>query len=129
DPRWLIYLPPTMAPTASAPEGEPLLERPDEAFAYFREQNVARVICEEKHMGSRAVLVVARNAAAARKRFGIGDGKQGVVYSRTGRPFFRDDVLEAELVRRTAMAIEAAGMWQALETEWICLDAELMPWS
>lgn len=25
------------------------LERPDEAFAHFRERGVARVVCEEKH--------------------------------------------------------------------------------
>lgn len=129
DPRWLIYLPPTMSPSATAPEGTPLLERPHEVFDYFARQGVERVVCQEKHMGSRAVLVVARNKSAAWRHFGVRDGKQGVVYSRTGRAFFGDDALEAELVSRVAKACEAAGLWDELSTEWICLDAELMPWS
>ena len=50
DPRWLIYLPPTMAPTATTEVGT-LLEHPAEAFASFRSEGVPSVICEEKHMG------------------------------------------------------------------------------
>ena len=50
DPRWLVYLPPTMAPSAtSAREG--LLEHPEEAFADFRRDGVRHLVCEEKHMG------------------------------------------------------------------------------
>ena len=36
------------------------LEHPAEAFAYFRREGVPRVVCEEKHMGSRAVVIVCR---------------------------------------------------------------------
>ena len=50
DPRWLIYLPPTMAPTATTEVGT-LLEHPAEAFASFRSEGIPSVICEEKHMG------------------------------------------------------------------------------
>ena len=40
-PQWLVYLPPTMSPAeTSAREG--WLERPEEAFAYFRDRGVAR---------------------------------------------------------------------------------------
>lgn len=129
DPRWLIYLPPTMSPSATAPSDTPLLERPQEALEYFTSQGVEQVVCEEKHMGSRAVVVVARSVEAAEVRFGVGDGKQGVVYSRTGRAFFSSDALEAELIARVAAAFEASGLWDELGTEWACLDAELMPWS
>src|SRR5262249_39237156 len=51
DPKWLIYLPPTMSPTETTQEAG-LLEHPAEAFAYYRQQGVPRVVCEEKHMGS-----------------------------------------------------------------------------
>ncbi len=52
DPRWLIYLPPTMSPSeTSAKDG--LLEHPDEAMAHFRRAGVTHVVVEEKHMGSR----------------------------------------------------------------------------
>ncbi|HEY0007955.1 MAG TPA: polynucleotide kinase-phosphatase, partial [Tepidisphaeraceae bacterium] len=81
DPRWLIYLPPTMSPTeASALPG--LLEHPAEAFSYFRKQGVETVVCQEKQMGSRAVVVVCRDEAAVAKRFGVGAG-YGIIFTRT----------------------------------------------
>jgi len=128
DPRWLVYLPPTMSPpeTSSLPG---LLEHPAEAFGYYSRAGVAKVVIEEKHMGSRAVLVLARDADAARARFGVEDGKAGTVYTRTGRPFFTDTVLEGRLVTRVRGAADAVGLWDRLETDWLCLDAELMPWS
>jgi hypothetical protein len=43
---WLIYLPPTMSPAETTEKPE-LLEHPAEAFAYFRREGVARVVCEE----------------------------------------------------------------------------------
>ena len=55
NPKWLIYLPPTMSPCETSSEPG-LLEHPAEAFAYFRSQGVPQVVCEEKHMGSRAVV-------------------------------------------------------------------------
>jgi hypothetical protein len=45
------------------------LEHPAEAFAYYRAHGVAKVVCEEKHMGSRAVVVLCRDQHAARARF------------------------------------------------------------
>ncbi|MCA9691027.1 MAG: polynucleotide kinase-phosphatase, partial [Myxococcales bacterium] len=129
DPRWLVYLPPTMSPTETAPAEAGLLERPQEAFDYYARNGVTTVVCEAKHMGSRAVLVFGRDAAAIERRLRVGDGKQGVVYTRTGRPFFTDPSLEAELIARVAKAFGAAGLWETLDTDWACLDAELMPWS
>ena len=63
DPRWLVYLPPTMAPVATS-SVEGLLEHPGEAFAAYRQEGVASVICQEKHMGSRAIIVVGRDREA-----------------------------------------------------------------
>ena len=99
DPRWLVYLPPTMSPseTSRLPD---LLEHPAEAFAYYRGQGVPRVVCEAKHMGSRAVVVVCRDGEVARRRFGVATGEAGVVYTRTGRRFFEDGAIEAELLAR-----------------------------
>ncbi len=128
DPHWLIYLPPTMSPSETAPEGA-LLEHPREAFSYFRRNGIERVVCEEKHMGSRAIVVVCRDEEVARRRFGAADGRQGIVYTRTGRPFFTDQSLETDLLDRLRDAATAAGLWSTLATDWLCLDAELMPWS
>lgn len=128
DPRWLMYLPPTMSPSETCPEGD-LLERPQEAFAHYARHGVPAVICEEKHMGSRAVVVLCRDEAAARRRFGVGDGRAGIVYSRTGRRFFTDAALETALLERLRAAVDRAGYWTRFGTDWLCLDAELMPWS
>jgi protein phosphatase len=128
DPRWLITLPPTMSPCETAADG-PLLEHPAQAFAYYRNEGVLSVICEQKHMGSRALLVVCRDEDAARTRFGVSDGTTGLVYTRTGRRFFEDKSTEDELLARVRAAIGRAGLWDELSTDWMCLDAELMPWS
>ena len=128
NPKWLIYLPPTMSPTETTQEPG-LLEHPAEAFAYFRHEGVPSVICEEKHMGSRAVVVLCRDQDVARKRFGvIGEGL-GVCYTRTGRRFFDSGELESQFLDRLREAADTAALWDTLKTDWVCLDAELMPWS
>lgn len=128
DPKWLIYLPPTMSPseTSRLPD---LLEHPAEAFGYFRNQGVGRVVCEEKHMGSRAVVIVCRDEAAAKKRFGVVEGLAGICYTRTGRRFFEDAAIEEQFIFRLQQAFEKSGFWEEFKTEWVCLDCELMPWS
>lgn len=127
DPRLLPYLPPTMAPTAtSAVDG--YLEHPAEAFAQYAADGVERVVCEEKHMGSRAVALVCRDAEAARRHFGV-DGPTGSLYTRTGRPFFDDPAVTETILERIRTAAGEAGLWSELETDWLLLDAELMPWS
>jgi protein phosphatase len=128
DPRWLIYLPPTMSPCeTSAREG--LLEHPREAFAHFRTHGVGRVVCERKHMGSRAVVVLCRSPDAARTRFGVEDGSCGICHTRTGRRFFDDRALETEFLERVRAQLEKSGFWEHFSTDWVCLDCELMPWS
>ncbi|MBP8538133.1 polynucleotide kinase-phosphatase [Streptomyces sp. MK37H] len=136
DPRLLGYLPPTMAPTATSKEGTGggaadggFLEHPAEAFAAYRADGVRQVICEEKHMGSRAVALVCRDADIARERFGTPDGVSGAIHTRTGRPFFDDAQLTETVLRGLSGCLDRAGLWQELDTDWLLLDAELMPWS
>jgi len=128
NPRWLIYLPPTMSPCETSKETG-LLEHPAEAFAYYRNEGVQTVVCEEKHMGSRAVVIVCRDEDAARTCFGIVGEGIGICYTRTGRRFFDNAALEAELLERVRIALDAVNFWQTFSTEWVCLDCELMPWS
>ncbi|MFH8683151.1 polynucleotide kinase-phosphatase [Streptomyces lydicus] len=136
DPRLLPYLPPTMAPSATSTEevgdvgGEGgYLEHPVEAFAGYRADGVREVVCEEKHMGSRAVVLVCRDETAAAERFGVPKGVSGALYTRTGRPFFDDPETTERMLRRVRACVEEAGLWAELETDWLLLDAELMPWS
>jgi protein phosphatase len=128
NPKWLIYLPPTMSPSETS-KLPGLLEHPAEAFDYYRNEGVPKVICEEKHMGSRAILVVCKDEEAARDRFGMSQEGIGVCYTRTGRQFFDDFELNSNLNTRVRDAITASELWEELGTDWVCLDTELMPWS
>ncbi|MEV1121150.1 polynucleotide kinase-phosphatase [Actinosynnema sp. NPDC049800] len=113
DPHSLLYLPPTMAPTATSQRPD-VLEHPEDAFAEYRSAGVREVICEEKHMGSRAVVLVRK------------DG--GVIHTRTGRAFF-DPPLGDELLARVREEVTRAGLWDEFDTDWLLLDAELLPWN
>ena len=128
DPRWLVYLPPTMAPCAGAPSG-PYLEHPDAAFDQYRADGVATVVCQAKHMGSRAVVVALRDPEVAVSRFGLDRPAPGMVVTRTGRRFFADAAVESALLGRVAAALDRSGLWDELQADWAVLDAELMPWN
>ena len=128
NPKWLIYLPPTMSPTETSQEPG-LLEHPAQALAYYGENGVAKVVCEQKHMGSRAVVLVCRDESVARTRFGIEGEGAGIIYTRTGRRFFEDRAVESALLQRVRDACNTAGFWEEFSSDWFCFDCELMPWS
>ncbi len=128
DPKWLIYLPPTMSPSETS-QREGWLEHPAEAFDYYRNQGVPSVVCQEKHMGSRTVVVICRDEEAASRRFGAPDGSAGSVYTRTGRPFFSDPEMQRGVLARLRDALTRVGFWGRFDTDWACFDCELMPWS
>ncbi|MBJ6109513.1 polynucleotide kinase-phosphatase [Hymenobacter sp. BT523] len=127
-PKWLLYLPPTMSPTETSALPD-LLEHPAEAFDYYKRLGVERVVCEEKHMGSRVVVVLGRDEAAIQRRLGLVGEGIGKVYTRTGRNFFTDAALETVFLARLRDALSTAGFWEKFDTDWVCLDAELLPWS
>lgn len=128
NPKWLVYLPPTMAPCGTS-ELSDYLEYPDQAINYYRKRGVNRLICEEKHMGSRAILVICKDASVVKKRFGLVTDAIGICYTRTGRNFFTDNTMEAQFLYKVQSALNACEFWAEHNTDWVCLDAELMPWS
>jgi polynucleotide kinase-phosphatase len=113
DPATLVWLPPTMAPCSTSPL-DGFLEHPASAFADLRHAGIDRVVCEEKHMGSRAVVRVSR------------DGTGDAIWTRTGRPFF-GPALDQPLLARVRKA--ASSLFTDLDTDWLLLDTELLPWS
>ncbi|WP_335990662.1 polynucleotide kinase-phosphatase [Glycomyces sp. MUSA5-2] len=127
DPRRLLYLPPTMAPV-DASDTDGYLEHPAQAFAQYRGR-AERVVCQEKHMGSRAVALVCRDPETAKRRFGLDAAPWGALLTRTGRAFFEDEALTTGVLDRVAAAAAAAGLWERLDTDWMLLDCELLPWS
>jgi protein phosphatase len=128
NPKWLIYLPPTMSPSKTSILDD-YLEFPTEAFDYYKAAGIGKVVCQEKHMGSRAVVIVGKNEDAISKAFGITGEGIGTVYTRTGRAFFNDKITEQALLSRLNEALVASGFYDAFNTDWVCLDTELMPWS
>ena len=128
NPKWLIYLPPTMSPCATSDIPE-YLEHPEQALNYYKKRGVEKVVCEEKHMGSRAVLIICKNEEAALLRFGVENEGIGICYTRTGRNFFNDTKIEKQFINRVNQCLTNSNFWENFETDWVCLDAELMPWS
>lgn len=128
DPHWLIYLPPTMSPCETS-ELDGFLEHPLQAFEYYRSRGIPNVVCEKKHMGSRAVIILCKDTDSAQKRFGVTDGSRGIIYSRTGRRFFDNTETETALLDRLDKVLMQTGFWKDFETDWVCLDTELMPWN
>lgn len=127
NPKWLIYLPPTMSPCATS-ELPDFLEHPEQAINYYKKRGIEKIICEEKHMGSRAVLVICKDKQTTLKRFGINE-EIGVCYTRTGRNFFTNPEIEKQFLDRVVKALTNSNFWEKHKTDWVCLDAELMPWS
>jgi polynucleotide kinase-phosphatase len=128
NPKWLIYLPPTMSPGKTSILDD-YLEFPTEAFDYYQAAEIGRVVCQEKHMGSRAVVIVGKNEAAISKAFGVSNEGIGTIYTRTGRAFFSDKNTEQALLGRLNEALINSGFYERFDTDWVCLDTELMPWS
>jgi protein phosphatase len=125
-PQQLLYLPPRMSPSATS-ELPGLLEHPAEAFGYYRAEGVAQLVCQEKHMGSRAVALVRRDDLdpdATR-----GPQQRGAMYTRTGRSFFADPAVTGAFLARLARAVDAAGLFEELDSDWVLFDAEVLPWS
>ena len=127
-PKWINYLPPTMSPPSTS-KLEDFLEHPYEAFDYYKKLGVNQVVCEEKHMGSRAVIQIAKDVNSAKEAYGVTTGEQGIVYSRTGRRFFNDIALEQQFIEAFSATVTAAGLWDELDTNWLTIDCEIMPWS
>ena len=125
DPRLLVYLPPTMSPVESS-RREGFLEHPEQAFDHYRKAGLESVYVQTKHMGSRAHVLVCRDAATCRGRFHTEDDHIGHVWTRNGRAFFvqqdRREVLER-------LSTAAAPLFDELRSDWLLLDVEIMPWN
>ena len=128
NPKWLIYLPPTMSPCGTS-ELSDFLEHPQQAINYYKKRGVKQIVCEEKHMGSRGIVVIGQNEEVILKRFGIEGEGIGKCYTRTGRNFFNDETLEKEFLQKVLEGLNKSNFWDKFDTDWVCLDCELMPWS
>jgi hypothetical protein len=128
DRRWLIYLPSAIASLqGSDHRGE--LETPADAIGYFRDERIEKVVVEEKHMGSRGIVVICRSHKAARDRFGVDGDVPGCVYTRNGRRFFKDEDTELVFLERLSKVLSRARFWDRFGTDWALFDGEILPWA
>ena len=118
----------SMSPCATS-ELPNFLEYPTQALNYYKKRGIERVVCEEKHMGSRAILIICKDEKAAIEQFGVEDEGIGICYTRTGRNFFNEAAIEEAFMHRVNQCLTNTNFWENFNADWVCLDAEIMPWS
>ncbi len=131
DPRWLVYLPPTMAPCPASPSG-PLPGAPRRGLPSVSpgRRDHGRLPGKRLHGLASRRRVDAREPKVRRPlASSSGAPSPGVILTRTGRRFFDDQSVEASMLERVATAMAASGLWDEMAADWAVLDAELMPWS
>jgi len=73
---------------------------------------------------------VCRDPGVAERRFGVtASPGAGAIVTRTGRPFFNDQATEVALLDKVRSAIARLDLWEELASDWLVVDAELLPWS
>ncbi|UII56565.1 polynucleotide kinase-phosphatase [Cytobacillus spongiae] len=122
----LVYIPPTMSPTPIPSVLEDYLEHPKEVIEYYRSMGVERMVAEKKHMGSRGILMIYRDKETGLKH--VGRETLGVIYTRSGRRFFAPEV-EKDVLKRLNQALTRYDYFKTYETDYVLLDAEIMPWN
>jgi polynucleotide kinase-phosphatase len=122
----IVYLPPTMSPTPKPSRLEGYLEHPMEAFEYYQANGVETMVVEKKHMGSRGILFLFKNTEIAKEY--IGRETLGTIYSRTGRAFFQKE-LQERVVSTLNEDLVKSGYFERYNTDFVLLDAEILPWN
>ncbi|WP_442852807.1 polynucleotide kinase-phosphatase [Bacillus sp. UNC438CL73TsuS30] len=118
------YIPPTMSPTPKPSRLEGYLEHPLEAFEYYQANGIDKMVVEKKHMGSRGILFLFKNKQVAKEY--VGRETLGTIYTRTGRPFFQKDLGERILEMLNS---DLGGYFEKHNTDFVLLDAEILPWN
>lgn len=122
----IVYLPPTMSPTLETSKLPDYLEHPLEAFQYYRDQGVSKMIAQKKHMGSRGILLLFQDRNRAKQY--IGKECSGTIYTRTGRRFFQPDI-EKKVIEQLHADLTQSGYFEKYDTSFVLLDAEILPWN
>lgn len=122
----LQYIPPTMSPTPQTSALANTLEHPAEAFAYYKKHGVQTMIAEKKHMGSRAVLLLFKDESISKEY--VDTETLGIMTTRTGRRFF-DKETERVIIRQLHTELLAKNYFEQFETNFVLLDAEILPWN
>lgn len=122
----VIYIPPTMSPTPQTSALPDYLEHPVEAFNYYKKNGITKMIAEKKHMGSRAVIFIAKNKDVAKEL--INSDSLGYITTRTGRAFFEQEQ-QQRIVELIHAELIAKNYFEQFNTSFVIMDAEILPWN
>lgn len=122
----VIYIPPTMSPTPQTSALPGYLEHPSEAFHYYKKNGITKMMAEKKHMGSRAVIFIAKNRQVAKEL--INSDNLGYITTRTGRAFFEQEQ-QQRMVEKIHAELLAKNYFEQFNTSFVLMDAEILPWN
>jgi len=122
----LLYIPPTMSPAPEPSLLDNYFEHPKEAFKYYRNQGITTMVVEKKHMGSRGILLLFKDEETAVGY--VGTPRLGTIYSRTGRMFF-DQELSQKIIKQLNTDLNQGQYFTKNSTDFVLLDAEILPWN
>lgn len=122
----VIYIPPTMSPTPQTSALPDYLEHPEEAFNYYKKNGVQKMIAEKKHMGSRAVIFIAKDKEVAKEL--INSDSLGYITTRTGRAFFEQKE-QQQMVEKIHAELVSKNYFEQFNTSFVLMDAEILPWN
>ena len=122
----VLYIPPTMSPTPKTSSLSDFLEHPTEAIHYYRKNGVTKLIAQKKHMGSRAVIFVAKDKCVAKQMLNV--ESLGVITTRTGRPFFNEQMTD-KMLQAIVAELLAKNYFEQHNTSYVILDCEILPWN
>ena len=122
----VLYIPPTMSPTPQTSALKDYLEHPAEAFDYYKKNGVTQMIAEKKHMGSRAIIFIAKDKNVTKQL--LNQEALGVITTRTGRAFF-DPELQLEVLAAINKELIAKNYFEKYDTDYVLMDAEILPWN
>ncbi|WP_079526525.1 AAA family ATPase [Solibacillus isronensis] len=122
----VIYIPPTMSPTPQTSALPDYLEHPAEAFHYYKKNGIQKMIAQKKHMGSRAVIFIAKNKEVAKEL--INSESLGYITTRTGRAFFEQKE-QQQMVEKIHAELIGKNYFEQFNTNFVLMDAEILPWN
>jgi hypothetical protein len=112
----IFYIAPTMAPIDYNPQFPDYLEHPQTCFDYYRNRGISTLIGQGKYMGSRACLLIFKDAETA-DRMGF---MPITINSKSGFAFFED---------KSVLGSIHSDIRTKMDSDFIILDAEILPWS
>ena len=112
DPRWLVYLPPTILRVI--PQNCPQCWSIRLRCSPISAITACPAWSAKKTHGLRAIVVLGQDAEVIERRFGITGAGIGTCYHAYGTPVLEDHDLETQFLERVRSAFTNAGLWAEL---------------